>query len=130
MHVLFCMVTWNDYFKGILRKTVNSYLILLNLDDRPGDLDIIEKELLKMTSFFNVMINKLDSENHQSKDLLALKPLLEYYVDTYYFENEITTISSLYSQDSNRIKNIRLKILESFNDKKLMSKIKTIIEEL
>ncbi|MCA9812702.1 MAG: hypothetical protein KC483_07550 [Nitrosarchaeum sp.] len=124
------MATWNDYFKGILQKTVNSYLILLNLDDKPGDLDIIEKELLKMTSFFNVMINKLDSENHHSKDLLALKPLLEYYIDTYYFENEITTISSLYSQDSNRIKNIRLKILESFNDKKLMSKIKTIIEEL
>jgi len=37
---------------------------------------------------------------------------------------------SLYSDDSDRLKNLRLKILASFEDKKLIDKIEGILEKL
>lgn len=124
------MVTWNEYLKGIFEKILQSHNVLLNLRDKPGDLTLIEKELLKITGFFNVVIRKLDSENFQSKNLSELKSKLSEYLDTYYFEKEIETMTPLYSDDSNRIRNIRLKILESFVEKKLMDRIQTILDEL
>lgn len=124
------MVTWDEYLKGILKKIVESHSNLLQMDDIPGDLFLIEKELLKITGFFNVIITKLESENSKSKDLLTLKTDLKYYLNTYYFQQEIEMLSALYSQDSSRIRNIRLKILESFEDKKLMNKILNTIEVL
>lgn len=124
------MVTWNEYLKGIFEKILQSHNVLLNLRDKPGDLTLIEKELLKITGFFNVVIRKLDSENFQSKNLSELKSKLSEYLDTYYFEKEIETMTPLYSDDSNRIRNIRLKILESFDEKKLMDRIQTILDEL
>lgn len=124
------MVTWNEYLKGVFEKILQSYVILTKLNDKSGDLKIVERELLRMTGFFNVIIRKLGTDNFQSKNLADLKSELVEYLDTYYFEKEIETMSSLYSEDTNRIRNLRLKILESFNDKKLMDKIKIVIDEL
>lgn len=124
------MVTWDEYMKGIFEKIVDSYSILLELSDKPGDLEIIKKELLKIVGFFNVIIRKLDSENYPSKNLSELKLKLENYLNSYYFSKEIETMSPLYSDDTSRIKNMRLKILESLEDKKLMDRIQSAIEEL
>lgn len=124
------MVTWNEYLKGVFEKIIQSHHTISKLNDKPGDLRIIEKELLKITGFFNVVIRKIDSENFQAKNLSELKSKLSEYLDTYYFEKEIETMAPLYSEDSNRIRNLRLKILESFDDKKLIDRIQNILEEL
>lgn len=124
------MTTWNEYLKGVFEKILQSYHIISKLNDKPGDLVTVEKELLKITGFFHVVVRKLDSENFQSKTLSELKSKLHEYLDTYYFEEEIKTMAMLYSDDTNRIHNIRLKILESFDDKKLMDKIQSSIGEL
>ncbi|QUC65413.1 hypothetical protein NsoK4_03990 [Nitrosopumilus sp. K4] len=124
------MVTWKEYLASILQKILDSYSVLQSLNDKPGDLAIIEKELLKINGFFNVLVTKLDSENYDSKNLETLKSKLNYYLESYYFEKEIQTMTPLYSEDTNRIKNIRLKILESLQDKKLITNIETIIEDL
>jgi hypothetical protein len=124
------MVTWNEYLKGVFQKIIDSYCNLLDLDDKPGDLEIIKKELLKINGFFNVVVTKLESENYQSKNLTTLKSKLEYYLDSYYFAKEIETMATLYSEDIHRIKNMRLKILESLDEKKLMEQIKNSIEDL
>ena len=39
-------------------------------------------------------------------------------------------MSPLYSEDSARLKNMRLKILEAFEDRRLIDKIKDIMQEL
>ena len=124
------MVTWNEYMAGVLQKILDSHSVLLHLEDKPGDLAIIEKELLKINGFFNVIIHKLDSGNYPSSNLNEIKLKLKEYLDSYYFEKEIETMAPLYSEDANRIRNIRLKILESFYDKKLITRIESILEEL
>ena len=123
------MVTY-EYLKSVLEKIIVANNILVKLEDKPGDLVIIKKEILKINGFFQVLVNKIDTEKFQSVDFLDLKSKFEYYLKNYSFEKEIETMAILYSEDSNRLKNMRLKILESLEDKKLMDNIEYIIEKL
>ena len=92
--------------------------------------DLIKKETLKINGFFHVFINKVTTENYQLTDLSELKSKFEYYLNNYSFEKEIETMSTLYSDDSDRLKNMRLKILESLMDKKLIDNIEYTIGKL
>jgi len=123
------MVTY-EYLKSVLEKIIVANNILVKLEDKPGDLVIIKKEILKINGFFQVLVNKIDTEKFQSADFLDLKSKLEYYLKNYSFEKEIETMAVLYSEDSNRLKNMRLKIIESLEDKKLMDNIEYLIEKL
>lgn len=124
------MVTYNDYLKGILEKVQIAYSTLEKLEDKPGDLATIKKEISKIKGFFQVFIIKTDNENNLLSDFSNLKSKFEYYLDTYSFDKEIETMAPLYADDSNRLKNMRLKILESLSDKKLMSDIAYALDKL
>ena len=123
------MVTYNDYLKGILEKIQIAYSTLEKLEDKPGDLDTIKKEISKIKGFFQVFITKTDNENNQLSDFSELKSKFEHCLDAYSFEKEIETMAPLYANDSNRLKNMRLKILESLSDKKLMNDIEYILDK-
>ena len=124
------MISNNDYVKKVLAQIMDSYVVVQNLKDNSGDLDIIKKELLKINGFFMVLIKKLGTGDFQSRDLLELKSKIKNYLENYYFVQEIDTMIPLYSDDSDRIKNMRLKIIEAFQDKKLIGKIEDLIEKL
>ena len=124
------MISNNDYVKKVLAQIMDSYVVVQNLKDNSGDLDIIKKELLKINGFFMVLVKKLGTEDFQSRDLLELKSKVKNYLENYYFVQEIDTMNPLYSDDSDRIKNMRLKIIEAFQDKKLIGKIEDLIEKL
>jgi hypothetical protein len=124
------MISNNDYVKKVLGQIMVSYALVQNLKDKSGDLDIIKKELLKINGFFMVLVKKIGTDNFQSRDLLELKTKVKNYLENYYFVQEIDTMTTLYSDDSDRIKNMRLKIIEAFQDKKLIGKIEELIEKL
>ena len=124
------MISNNDYVKKVLAQIMDSYALVQNLEDKSGDLDIIKKELLKINGFFMVLVKKIGTDNFQSRDLLELKSKVKNYLENYYFVQEIDTMTTLYSDDSDRIKNMRLKIIEAFQDKKLIGKIEELIEKL
>ena len=124
------MITHYEYLKSILEKIIVAHNTLTKLEDKPGDLKIIRKEISKINGFFQVFINKIDTEKFQSTDFSDLKSKFEYYLENYSFEKEIETMASLYSEDSNRLKNMRLKILESLADKKLIDNIEYLVEKL
>ena len=123
------MVTY-EYLKSVLEKIIVAHNTLTKLEDKPGDLKIIKKEILKINGFFQVLINKIDTEKFQSTDFSDLKSKFEHYLENYSFEKEIETMAPLYSEDSNRLKNMRLKILESLADKKLIDNIEYMVEKL
>jgi len=120
------MVSFDEYIKGVLKQILDSYQILLELEDKSGDLKIIKNELLKINGFLRVIIKKIDSSNIQSDSFVKLSKRSKYYLESYEFKREIDTISNLYSTDPNRLKNIRLKIIESLQDKKLIETIENI----
>jgi hypothetical protein len=124
------VVTYNDHLKNILVQILESYNYLKEIKDKPGDLKNIKKEMLKINGFLKVITNKIDSENIYLSDFKPLKFKIKQYLENYSFEQEIDTMIPLYSDDVHRIKNMRLKILESLEDKKMIYDVEGLIEKL
>ncbi len=123
------MSDFDNYLKGLLKQILDSYQILYDLKDRPGDLEIIKKELSKINGLITVLLNKLESSKKYSDDFVVLTSSGKQYLENYYFLDEIETLSKLYSDDSNRLKNLRYTILKALQEKKLIQKIETVAEK-
>jgi len=124
------MVTYNEYLKNILQQILDSYNILKNIDEKKEDLDFIKKEMLKINGFLKVVLRKIDSDKIQSSDFKIIKSKFQHYLDNYYFEKEIETMAPLYSNDLSRVKNMRLKILEALEHRKMMDDVEELIEKI
>jgi len=124
------MVTYNEYLQGILIKILDSYNTLKQIKDNPGDLDNIKKEHLRINGFIKVILNKIDADKIPTSDFKTIKSKFQHYLDNYYFEKEIETMAPLYSNDVYRVKNMRLKILEALEDKRMMDEIEELIEKI
>jgi len=120
----------DEYLKGILGQILASYKILTELKDGPDDLDTIKKELSKIRGLLQVISSKLGEKKYQSDHLVTLYKLSIYYIDTYDFTREIENLAPVYFNDSNRLKNLRLLIIDSLNDKKLIEKLQAILNRL
>tara|TARA_Y100001949_G_scaffold134143_1_gene115661 strand:- start:73 stop:447 length:375 start_codon:yes stop_codon:yes gene_type:complete len=122
--------TIDEYLKGILGQILVSYKILTELNDNPDDLEIIKKELAKIRELLHILYTKLDNKKYQSDRLVTLHKLSASYIDTYDFTREIEILAQIYYKDSSRLKNLRLLIINSLNDKRLIEKFQTILNEL
>ena len=120
----------DEYLKGILGQILASYKILTELNDGPDDLGVIKKELAKIRGLLQVISSKLGGKKYQSDHLVTLHKLSTYYIDTYDFTREIEILAQIYYKDSSRLKNLRLLIINSLNDKRLIEKFQTILNEL
>jgi len=107
----------DEYLKGILGQILASYKILTELNDGPDDLETIKKELSKIRGLLQVISSKLGEKKYQSDHLVALYKLSTYYIDTYDFTREIENLAPVYFNDPNRLKNLRLLIIDSLNDR-------------
>ena len=124
------MVTYVQHLKKILNHIVDSYHILEAMEDKPGDLGKIEKEMLRINGFMKVVSNKIDIDKIPNSDFkITQKKFLE-YLETYSFEKEIITMAPLYSNDVSRIKNMRLKILEALKNKNMIDNVKELLINL
>lgn len=122
------LINFDNNLNGVLSRIKDSYQILEYLNDVPGDLEIIKKELAKINGLLQVIVNKLENIDNSSDKYVKLSSAAKFYLQNYSFEREIETMSKLYSGDPNRLKNIRNSILESLQDKKLMEKVESIIK--
>lgn len=86
--------------------------------------------MLKINGFLKVITNKIDAEKIPSSDFRPLKTKFQQYLQNYSFEQEIETMVPLYSDDVHRIKNMRLKILEALEDKKMIDDIDSLMEKI
>ena len=124
------MVSYGEHLKHILTQIVESYSFLKELQDKPGDLDIIKKEMLKINGFIKVVTNNIDEYKIPQSDFKNLKSKFNQYLENYFFEKEIETMAPLYSGDVYRIKNMRFKIIEALEDRKMVQSMENLIEQL
>ena len=124
------MVTYVEYLKKILNHIVDSYHILETIEDKPGDLVKIEKQMLKINGFIKVISNKIDPDKIPVSDFKIIKKKFLEYLENYSFEKEIVTMTPLYSNDVSRIKNMRLKILEALKNKNMIDNVKELLDKL
>jgi hypothetical protein len=132
MDVIFnlTVVTYNEHLKNILSHILDSYQILTEIEDKPGDLAKIEKEMLKINGFIRVVSNKIDIDKIPRSDFGIVKTKFAQYLENYSFEKEIKTMASLYSNDMSRVKNMRLKILEALKNKHMIDDVKELMENM
>ena len=124
------MVDFNEYLKGILQQISASYKILTELNDEPNDLHIMKREISKIIGLFLVTKNKLSEKKNQSDSFVTIYKLFSYYIETYDFSREIDVLAQVYYKDSDRLKNLRLVIIDSLNDKQLIEKLQIILNKL
>ncbi len=124
------MVTYNEYLKNILEQIVDSYNTLREINDKKEDLEFIKIEMLKINGFVKVVLRKIDSDKITSSNFKIIQSKFQHYLDNYYFEKEIETMAPLYSNDLSRVKNMRLKILEALEGRKMMDKVVELIEKI
>ena len=124
------MVTYNEHLKKIISQTLESYNVLRGIQDKPGDLDNIKKEMLKINGFLKVATNNIDEYKISHSNFKKLKSKFSHYLENYFFEKEIETMAPLYSNDTDRVKNMRLKIIEALEDKKMIEDMGDLIEKL
>ena len=132
MDVIFnlIVVTYNEHLKNILSHILDSYQILNDIEDKPGDLVRIEKEMLKINGFIKVVSNKIDLDKIPMSDFRIVKTKFSQYLENYSFEKEIKTMTQLYSNDMSRVKNMRLKILEALKNKNMIDDVKELRDNL
>ena len=124
------VVTYVEYLKKILNHIVDSYHILETIEDKPGDLAKIEKQMLKINGFIKVISNKIDSDKIPTSNFKIIQKKFLEYLENYSFEKEIVTMTPLYSNDVSRIKNMRLKILEALKNKNMIDNVKELLDKL
>jgi len=82
----------------------------------------------KLSPFLvKVLYNKIEASHNESDDFSELSKFAKRYLENYDFNHIIDTYQ-LYSEDVMRIKNIRISILSSLEESKLISKIQYMLE--
>ncbi|RJQ29535.1 hypothetical protein C4565_01985 [Candidatus Parcubacteria bacterium] len=123
------MATFDEYLKNILRQVDDSHTLLQNLKDKPGDLDIIRREIAKITGLFQATINKLKTNKLELSDYQHFLSPMKYFLENHDFFREMDMMSLLYSEDPMRLKHLRLTILDALDEKNLIEHIKNILRE-
>ena len=124
------MVSYSEYLKNVLTLIINSYNTLEEMQDKPGDLNNIKKEMLKINGYLKVLTNNIDEYKIPLSDFKAIKSKFKYYLENYFFEKEIETMAPLYAGDIHRVRNMRLKIIQALEDKRMIKGIEELIEKL
>jgi len=124
------MTTFDEYVKDLLMNVRASYDNLHKLKDKPGDLVMINREWAKISGLLESLADRIASSGKQSDTHNSILAMSRDYLENYYFAREIETMSDLYADDPNRLKNIRLKIISSLEDKSFIDRIDNVISEL
>ncbi len=118
----------DEYFKSLLTQISETYNFLKEMKDKPGDLDIIKVQQSKIQGLIKVLCNKIETLHNESDDFSELLKVAKTYLKNYDFYDIIDTYQ-LYSEDVMRIKNIRISILSSLEETKLISKIQSMLQD-
>jgi hypothetical protein len=123
------MAVHDEYLKGILQQIHDSHTAISNLKDKSGDLDVIKRDLAKISGLLQVLSNKIESNKQEFSEYEYLLSPSRFFLENYNFFREIDTMAPLYSDDPMRLKNMRLTILGALDEKNLIGHIKAFLKE-
>jgi uncharacterized membrane protein YgaE (UPF0421/DUF939 family) len=124
------MVTVDEYFHDLMKKILNSYDIIKNLEDSKNDFLMLDVELTKINGLLRVLLRKSNEYSNENSEFLKLKKKIEHYFDSYYFIEELEKIKEIYSEDPLRIKHIRNSIISSLQNDNMIFRIYEIAKNL
>ena len=124
------MVTVDEYFHDLMKKILNSYDIIKNLEDTKDDFFILDIELTKINGLLRVLLRKLEEFSDKNPEFSKLQKKIQNYFENHYFIGELEKIKEIYSEDPLRVKHIRNSIINSLQDDKMIFKIYDIAKDL
>jgi len=117
----------NSYVEGLLTQTLDAHTVLNELKDKPGDLDIIKKQVGRVEGVLKVLCKKIKELNYFSDDYVKLSRSAKFYLENYDFYNVIEAYK-MYDEDPVRIKNIRTLVIKALEEKDLIEKIQQVLK--
>ena len=123
------MVTLGEYAKDILVQIRSLARALLELKDRPGDLMVLNREWQRITGLLRSLANRIEASGNNSDLYVSILDMSRGYIESYYFGRELETMADLYST-IDRLKNMRLKIIESLHDRSFIDSSTRVIAEI
>ena len=124
------MVVVDKYFHDLMKKILNSYDLIKNLEDSKDDFFTLDVELTKINGLLRVLLRKSEEFSDKNPEFLKLQKKIKNYFENYYFIGEIEKIKEIYSEDPLRIKHIRNSIVNSLQDDKMIFRIYEIAKDL
>jgi hypothetical protein len=124
------MVVADDYFHDLMKKILNSYDLIKNLEDSKDDFFTLDVELTKINGLLRVLLRKSEEFSDKNPEFSKLQKKIQNYFENHYFIGEIEKIKEIYSEDPLRIKHIRNSIVNSLQDDKMIFRIYEIAKDL
>ena len=124
------MVVVDEYFHDLMKKILNSYDLIKNLEDSKDDFFILDVELTKINGLLRVLLRKSEEFSDKNPEFSKLQKKIQNYFENHYFIAEIEKIKEIYSEDPLRIKHIRNSIVNSLQDDKMIFRIYEIAKDL
>jgi len=116
----------DGYIKSLLIQTLEVHTILNELKDEPGDLEILKKQVGKVEGVLKVLSNKIENLDNSTDDYVKLSKSIKFYLENYDFYDVIEAYQ-MYDKDSQRIRNLRTKVITAIEEKHLIAKIKEML---
>ena len=124
------MVVADKYFHDLMKKILNSYDLIKNLEDSKDDFFTLDVELTKINGLLRVLLRKSEEFSDKNPEFSKLQKKIQNYFENHYFIGEIEKIKEIYSEDPLRIKHIRNSIVNSLQDDKMIFRIYEIAKDL
>ena len=124
------MVVVDEYFHDLMKKILNSYDLIKNLEDSKNDFYTLDVELTKINGLLRVLLRKSEEFSDKNPEFSKLQKKIQNYFENHYFIGEIEKIKEIYSEDPLRIKHIRNSIVNSLQDDKMIFRIYEIAKDL
>ena len=124
------MVVADEYFHDLMKKILNSYDLIKNLEDSKDDFFTLDVELTKINGLLRVLLRKSEEFSDENPEFSKLQKKIQNYFENHYFIGEIEKIKEIYSEDPLRIKHIRNSIVNSLQDDKMIFRIYEIAKDL
>jgi hypothetical protein len=124
------MVVADEYFHDLMKKILNSYDLIKNLEDSKDDFFTLDVELTKINGLLRVLLRKSEEFSDKNPEFSKLQKKIQNYFENHYFIGEIEKIKEIYSEDPLRIKHIRNSIVNSLQDDKMIFRIYEIAKDL
>lgn len=123
-----------EYVAGVVGQVGESARAVRALEGRPGDLDVMRREWARTIGLVESLAERVGGAAGGEGPLggaygeIAL--LCRAYAESYSFSREIDTMSGLYADDPGRLRNMRIKMCESYDAGRFLERLEVLAREV
>ena len=135
--------SFGEYVAGVVGQIGESARIVRALEGRPGDLDVMRREWARTIGLVESLAGRAGgaaeaaagaegggAEGRGAAAYGEMASLCRAYSESYSFAREIDTMSGLYADDPGRLRNMRLKMCETYDRGRFLERLEGLAGEV